>query len=58
MKQTIIIDRKQYFFTDGNVKEKITAKQADKLFRDWKAANKPIHRKYGMGGKVTWVWTE
>lgn len=59
MKNMIINEGMKYWLrsTDGTRKA-ITSKQAFKIFTDWKDAGLTIRRKYGMGGKVTWVWAE
>lgn len=58
MKEMIIVDGRKYFYTKDEAREQITAKQADKIFQGWLKAGRSINRKYGIGGKVTWVWPE
>ena len=58
MKEMIIVDGRKYFYTKDKTREQVTAKQADKIFQGWIKAGRSINRKYGMGGKVTWVWPE
>ena len=58
MKEMILVDGRKYFYKVGESREQITAKQADKIFRGWKEAGRQICRKYGMGGRITWIWPE
>lgn len=59
MKQMIINEGRQYWFRDKNDnRTKISGKKAEEIFSGWKAAGLKIRRKYGMGGRVTWVWPE
>lgn len=58
MKEMIIVDGRKHFHKVGDSREQVTAKQADKIFREWMEAGRKICRKYGMGGRVTWVWPE
>lgn len=58
MKEMIIVDGSKYFHKVGESREQVTAKQADKIFRGWQNTGRKICRKYGMGGRVTWVWPE
>jgi len=57
MKTTIIIEGRNYFYTDGTCRKSITKSEAEKLFRSWKQAGKEIHRNYALGGRVLHVWT-
>ena len=56
MKEMIIVSGRQFLYSDGANREKITAKKAEQIFREWKAAGRTVTRKYGMAGKVTWIW--
>lgn len=58
MKEMIIVEGRKYFYTKGESREQVTEKQANKIFREWKEAGRKTCRKYGMGGKVTWIWAE
>lgn len=59
MKEMIINDGMKYFYqTAEGERSKITSKQAWKIFTGWQEAGWKICRKYGIGGRVTWVWPE
>lgn len=59
MRDMIINEGMKYWLrsADGTRKQ-ITSKEAWRIFTGWQEAGKTIQRKYGMGGKVTWVWAE
>lgn len=59
MKELLINDGTKYYYqaTDGT-RKKVTSKEAWAIFTGWKEAGRTINRKYGMGGRVTWVWPE
>lgn len=59
MKDMIINEGMKYWFrgADGS-RAQITSKKAWAIFKGWQDAGLTIKRKYGMGGKVTWVWAE
>ena len=56
MKEMIIVEGRKHFFTKGEERKAITAKKAEAIFAEWKAEGLTVSRKYGMGGKVCWVW--
>lgn len=59
MKEMIIVENdRKYFYAKDKTREHVTAKQADKIFQGWIKARRSINRRYGMGGKVTWIWPE
>ena len=59
MKEMLINEGMRYDYqkADGTRKE-ISSKEAWKIFTRWQKAGKTIRRKYGFGGRVTWVWPE
>jgi len=55
----LINDGRKYFYQQADgTSAQITTKKAETIFAEWKAAGKTIRRKYGMGGRITWAWTE
>ena len=59
MKEMIINEGTKYFYqTASGERSSISSKRAWAIFTGWKEAGRKICRKYGMGGRVTWVWPE
>ena len=59
MKEMIIVTGRQYDYKNGELQEtNIGKRKADKIFQGWLKAGKTIRRKYGMGGRVVWIWPE
>lgn len=59
MKDMIINESMKYWLRTANgARKQISDKEAYKIFQGWQDAGLAIKRKYGMGGKVTWVWAE
>lgn len=59
MKELIINEGMKYFYQTANgERSKISSKRAWEIFTGWQKAGRKICRKYGMGGRVTWVWPE
>lgn len=59
MKDMIINEGMKYFLRTATGERKtITGKKAREIFTGWEKAGLTIRRRYGMGGKVTWIWAE
>ena len=59
MKEMLIVSGRQYDYQNGETRQtNIGKKKAEAIFKAWKDAGYAIRRKYGMGGRVTWVWPE
>lgn len=59
MKDMLINEGMKYFLRTATGERKaITGKEAWKIFTGWEKAGLTIRRRYGMGGKVTWIWAE
>lgn len=59
MTDMLINEGRKYFLRAATGERKaITYKEAWKIFTGWEKAGLTIRRRYGMGGKVTWIWAE
>lgn len=57
-KELLIVSGSVYAYTDGKEKKCLRKREAETLFHTWKDAGKKIHRRYGMGGKVNYIWID
>ena len=55
----IVTNDRTYDYKNGDERFlNIGKKKAEQIFQGWISAGKTIKRKYGMGGRITWVWPE
>ena len=58
MRIRLIVDGSRYFLSCDGKRAAITKKEAERMFADWKQSGRTIHRKYGLGGQVVWIWPD
>ena len=58
MKKTLIISGRNFYLNDEEkgIRKEISEFELNRIFIEWKKAGKRIYEKYGMNGKMHWLW--